>query len=86
MPKPVHSLRQLPWAGLAPVLNLLLVFPPVSLHFEQMAAFELRTAAIYIPTKLSSVYMLTALPDQAEEHGISVELIHLFFSVLLIHE
>lgn len=84
MPKLVHSLHQLPRAGLAPALNLLSVSPPVSLRFEHAEAFELQTATIYIPTKLSSVYVLTALLDQAKEHGVSVELIHLFFSVSLI--
>lgn len=81
VPKPVHNLHQLPWAGLAPALNPPLVFPPVSLRFEHVAAFELQTATIYIPTKLSSVYVLTALLDRAKEHGVSAELIHLFSSL-----
>ena len=79
--KLVHSLRQFPWAGLAPALNLLLVFPPVSPCFERAAAFELQTATIYTQNPLSSMYALTALPDQAKEHGVLVELIHLFSSV-----
>lgn len=76
--KLVHKLHQLPRAGLALALNLPSVFPLVSLRFGHAAAFELQTAAVYTPTKPSSVYVLTTLLDQAKEHGASVELIHLF--------
>lgn len=85
MPKPVHNLHQLPRAGLVLALNLPSVVPPVLMHFEDAAVFELQTASIYTPTKVSSVYVLTALLDQAKEHGGSVELIH-FFPVSLIAE
>lgn len=65
VPKTVPSLHQLPWAELALELNLPLVFPPASLQFGCAAAFELQTDTIYTPAKLSLVYVLTALLDQA---------------------
>lgn len=77
-----HNLHQLPWAGLGLTLSLPSVLPPVLLHFEHAAASELQTAPIYTPTKLSSVYVLTALSDQAKERGVSVELIHLVSSLV----
>ena len=81
MPQPVRHLRQVPRAGLVPALNLPWVFPLLSLRLEHAAAFELQTTAAYSPRKLSSVYALLALPDQAKQHGGSAELTLLFSSL-----
>lgn len=78
VPMSAHNPISSRWLALA--LNLL--FTPVSLRFEHAAAFELQTATIYTPTKLSSVCVLTTLPDQAKEHGVPLELIHSFFSCI----
>lgn len=43
--------------------------------------FELRTATVYSPTRLSSVYVLPALLERAEERGGSAELIRLVSSL-----